>query len=77
MENDPEYKFLGPRFGTSYRQYFVKGTKIRAEMLYRQTIGLEPRTPEEVARDFEVPVEAVYEAIQYCKENENLLRQER
>jgi uncharacterized protein (DUF433 family) len=77
MPGSTDYQYLEPRSCSNYRQLFVKGRRIRAEVLYRETIGLEPRTPEEVAHDFEVPLEAVREAIQYCVENEGLLRQER
>ncbi len=77
MSEPTAYKYLGPRYGSNYRQYFVKGRNLRAETLYRESVGLEPRTPEEVAEDYEVPVEAVYEAIQYCTQHEELLRQER
>jgi hypothetical protein len=49
----------------------------RAETLYRATIGAEPRTPEEVAADFRVPLAVVHEAAHYCLHNEELLRQER
>jgi hypothetical protein len=59
------------------KQLYVKDRRIRAEVLYRETVGEEPRTPEEVARDFEVPLEAVLESIDYCVKNEDLLRQER
>ncbi len=34
-------------------------------------------TPDEVARDYDVPVEAVREAIHYCTHNAALLQQER
>ncbi len=71
------YLHLEPRPGSSYRQLFIKGRKIRAEVLYRETIGEEPRTPEEVARDFEVPLDAVLDAIDYATKNEELLRRER
>lgn len=71
------YQFLEPRPGSNYRQLFVKGRKLRAEILYRATVGSEPRTPEEVSQDFGVPLEAVHEAVQYCLHNEPLLRQER
>jgi uncharacterized protein (DUF433 family) len=77
MSEETQYKYLGPWRGSNYRQFFYKDRKIRAETLYRETVGLEPRTPEEVAQDFDVPVEAVYEAIHYCTHNEDLLRQER
>lgn len=71
------YQFLEPRPGSNYRQLFVKGRKLRAEILYRATVGAEPRTPEEVSHDFDVPLEAVQESIHYCLYNEPLLRQER
>jgi hypothetical protein len=71
------YKCLEPRAGSPYRQLFVRGRKLRAEILYRATVGPEPRTPEEVAYDYNVPVEAVAEAIHYCLHHEEVLRQER
>lgn len=71
------YQHLEPRPGSNYRQLFIKGRKIRAEVLYRETVGEGPRTPEEVASDFNVPLEAVLEAIHYCTHHEDLLRQER
>lgn len=77
MNEQREYKHLGPRLGSRYRQWFVKGRGLPAQALYRATVGLEPRTPEEVAEDFDVPLEAVHEAIDYCLRYEDLLRQER
>jgi hypothetical protein len=75
---EPEYRYLAPRPGSNYRQYYLKDRrKIRAEILYRMTVGPEPRTPEQVATDYKVPVEAVREAIEYCVLNEGLLREER
>ena len=71
------YQHLEPRPGSNYRQLFVKGRKLRAEVVYRQTVGEDPRTPEDVARDYEIPIEAVREAIHYCEHNEPLLRKER
>jgi uncharacterized protein (DUF433 family) len=77
MTEEREYKYLGPRYGSSYKQYFVKGRRIRAEILYGETLEPEARTPEEVAQDYDVPVEAVYEAIRYCQENEDVIDQDR
>jgi uncharacterized protein (DUF433 family) len=77
MNDSHSYKHLARRLGSNYRQLFVKGRRIRAEVLYRQTVGTEPRTPEEVAKAYEVPIEAVQEAIHYCNHNESLLRLER
>jgi uncharacterized protein (DUF433 family) len=77
MSVKTEYQFLESRPGSNYRQLFVKGRKIRAEILYHMTVDSEPRTPEEVARDFRLPVEAVREAIEYSIRNQKLLREER
>jgi uncharacterized protein (DUF433 family) len=77
MSNPNGYEFLERRPDSNYKQLFVKGRKIRAEVIYRQTVGEEPRTPEEVAQGYNLPLEAVLEAIDYCIHNEPLLRQER
>jgi uncharacterized protein (DUF433 family) len=70
-------RHLAPREGSGYRQAFVEGRNLRAETLYRATIGAEPMTPEDVARDYDVPPEAVHEAIHYCLRNAALLQEER
>jgi len=71
-----EYKYLQPKPGSNYSQLFVNG-RIRAEILYRETVGREPLTPEEVAREYGLPIEAVAEAIDYCLRNGELLNGER
>jgi len=69
------YKYLHPKPGSNYKQLFYK--RIRAEVLYRETVGLEPLSPEEVAREYNVPLEAVLESIDYCEKNKELLDAER
>lgn len=76
MSEQNQYKYLTPKRGSNYRQLFVNG-RIRAETIYRETVGLEPLSPEEVAREWDIPVEAVLEAIDYCVRNKELLDQER
>jgi len=71
-----EYEYLKPKAGSNYRQLFVNG-RIRAEILYRETVGPEPLTPAEVAREYGLPIEAVAEAIDYCLHNRELLDGER
>lgn len=75
MDANGEYRFLKPKRGSRYRQLFVG--RIRAEVLYRETVGTEPMTPEDVAREYNVPVGAVLEAIDYCLKNKELLDAER
>jgi hypothetical protein len=70
------YKYLEPKRGSRYQQLAACG-RIRAEILYRETVGPEPLTPEQVAKEYNVPVEAVLEAIHYCEQNRALLDSER
>src|SRR5260370_7026072 len=61
------YRYLAPDPDSSYRQLRVKGRRIFARTLYSLTLGEEGRmTPEEVAADYQLPLEAVREAIAYC-----------
>jgi uncharacterized protein (DUF433 family) len=61
---------LAPNPKSSYRQLFVKGTRIRARVLYGMYVSAEePMTPQEIAAEFNLPPEAVNEAIAYCQTN--------
>ncbi len=61
---------MEPRLGSAYRQLFIKGTRIKARILYGMYMSEEePRTPEEIAADFQLSLEAVQEAIAYCASN--------
>jgi uncharacterized protein (DUF433 family) len=72
-----EYKYLGPRQGSLYRQFFIKGRGLRAESVYADIVGPESLTPEESAQNWNLPLEAVLECIDYCEKNADLLRTER
>lgn len=55
---------------SAYRQLFIKGTRIRAEIIYRAHINQEePRTADQLAADYNLPLEAVREAIEYGRSN--------
>lgn len=77
MTTQIRYQHLEARPRSHYDQLWVKGRHIRAEVLYRATVGSEPCTPEEVAQDYDLPVEAVQEAIDYAVRNQKLLEAER
>lgn len=69
------YSHLETRPGSNYRQPFLKGRRIRVVVMYQAVHDAEePRTPEEVARDFEVPLEAVLEALDYVERNPEVIR---
>jgi uncharacterized protein (DUF433 family) len=72
-----QYPHLEARPGSNYRQLFLKGRRIRAEVMYHAVHGPEPRTPEQVARDFEVPLEAVLEAVEYVERNPAIIQADR
>ena len=64
------YQYLEARPKSPYRQLFIKGTRIQAESIYRAHINAdEPRTAEELAADYGLPLAAVVEAIEYGKSN--------
>jgi uncharacterized protein (DUF433 family) len=63
-----DYKHLAPNPKSAYRQLFLKGRRIRAWILYCDHVA-QDMTPEEIAADRDLPVEAVREAIAYCASN--------
>ena len=77
MATQMQYRYLESRPRSHYQQLWVKGRHMRAEVLYRFTLGEEPRTPEEIAHDYALPVEVVHEAIDYAVHNQALLEAER
>ena len=71
------WHYLAPNPKSCYKQLYVKGTRIRARVLYGWYACAEPMTPEAIAREFNLPVKAVLEAIAYCEENRDFLQAER
>ncbi|HEY3392774.1 MAG TPA: hypothetical protein VGK58_08705 [Lacipirellulaceae bacterium] len=71
------YKFLERNPKSSYKQLFIKGRKIRARQLYGAYMSEEePRTIEQIAADYDVPIEAVKEAIAYCDSDPPEIRED-
>ncbi len=78
MNEKHEYQYLLGDFWSPCKLLFIKDPrKIRADHIYGQMVGEDARTPEEIAADFDLPLEAVYEVVHYCTHNEELIRQER
>jgi uncharacterized protein (DUF433 family) len=76
-ETPREWKYLEHRPGSSYQQLCVKGKRIWAWTLYCEFMNeKEPRTPQQLAEDFDVPLEAVREAIAYCQTDPPELRED-
>jgi uncharacterized protein (DUF433 family) len=71
------YQHLEPRPGSNYRQLFLKGRRIRAAVVDQAIHGPDPFTPEEFAREYQVTLEAVLEALDYVAQNRPFIEQER
>jgi uncharacterized protein (DUF433 family) len=70
--NQTQWKYLEAHPGSSYKQLFIKGTRLRAEIIAGEMEDGEPDnpvTPEEIAAYRNLPVEAIREAIAYCESN--------
>ena len=63
-----QYVYLARKPGSLYKQLVIKERNIFARTLYGMFMSAEePRTLEEIAEDYELPLEAVKEAIAYCQ----------
>jgi uncharacterized protein (DUF433 family) len=74
---ETQYQHLEARPGSNYRQLWLKGRRIRAAVVYEAIYGPDPRSPEEFARDYQLPLPAVLEALDYVTQNLPLVQQER
>ncbi|WP_169980222.1 DUF433 domain-containing protein [Tautonia rosea] len=77
MTTVTQYQYLEPRPGSNYRQLFLKGRRIRAAIVFEAVHGPDPYTPEEFADEFDVPIEAVREALEYANHHLPLIEAER
>jgi uncharacterized protein (DUF433 family) len=74
--NGREWKWLYHYPKSNYKQLSVKGTRIHARTIYGQSVGEDARTPNELAEDFGVPLEAVKEAIEYVESDPPEIRED-
>jgi uncharacterized protein (DUF433 family) len=72
MQNKMGHAYLEARPGSFYRELFVRGVNLRPSRLvaWMKAEGL---TPEQTAADRSLPVEAVLEALDYVKNNADLI----
>jgi uncharacterized protein (DUF433 family) len=62
------YKYLARKPKSVYQQLFIKDRWIAARTLYGKYVSEElPMAPQEIAADYNLPLEAVLEAIAYCE----------
>lgn len=68
---------LAQKPGSVYRQLFINGRNISARTLYGQHVSDgESRTAEQIAADYDLPLDAVREALAYCESDPPEVRQD-
>src|SRR5438105_10103548 len=63
------YQYLSRKPKSLYQQLFIKDRWIAARTLYGMSVGEDAMRPDEIAADYHLPLEAVLEAIAYCRSN--------
>ena len=71
-----KYRYLAVRSGSGYRELFVNGTSTRAQSLVSDMEN-EGLSAEQIAEDYHIPLDAVFEAAEYVHQNEDFLAEER
>jgi uncharacterized protein (DUF433 family) len=75
MQIKKGYAYLEPRPGSFYQELFMRGVNLRPSRLVAW-IEAEGLTPAQAAADRSLPLEAVLEAMDYVKDNAELIAQE-
>ena len=70
-----QWQHLAPRTNTRWQQLFIKGTRIRASVIYSDML-VNQDTPEETADNWDLPLSAIHEVMEYCQTHQALLKQE-
>ncbi|MDJ0728247.1 MAG: hypothetical protein QNJ38_24405 [Prochloraceae cyanobacterium] len=70
-----EWQYLEERSNSWRRQLYIKGKKLLASDIWSDAI-VNKMTPNEVANNKGLPIEAVNEAIAYCQSHQALIEEE-
>ena len=70
-----QWQFLEPRPSSWRKQLYLKGRKLTAFTVWSDTIANKD-TIDETADNWDLPKEAVKEAIEYCENNQEFLKYE-
>ncbi len=70
-----QWQYLEKRPHPWRQQLYIKGRRIKANVIYSDLIVNE-ETPEEAAENWELPLAAIEEVIEYCQTHQELLKQE-
>ena len=70
-----QWQYLEKRPHPWRQQLYFKGKRLKAFDVWI-TMQVEQMTPSEAAEDWDLPLAAVQEAIEYCQNHQELLKQE-
>ena len=70
-----QWQYLEKRPHRWRKQLYFKGKRLKAFDVWMDMM-VNRETPEEAAENWDLPLDAVMEAIEYCKTNQELLRKE-
>lgn len=76
MESKTKWIYLVRKPKSNYQQLFIKDRWIAARTLFGQSQGDDARTPNQLAVDYQLPLEAVLEAIAYCDSSPPEIRED-
>ena len=70
-----QWQYLEQRPHPWRKQLYIKGKRIKASIIYSDLIA-NNETPAEAAENWDLPLAAITEVIEYCETNQELLKQE-
>ncbi len=70
-----QWQYLEKRSHPWRQQLYIKGRRVKASVIYSDMIVNE-ETPEEAAENWDLPLAAISEVIEYCQSHQELLKQE-
>ena len=76
MTSKAKYKHLEKRLEKRSKELFIRETGIRASTIWHDRY-VSRFPPVQIAKDRDIPVAAVYEALMYCQENWESICQEK
>jgi uncharacterized protein (DUF433 family) len=78
LQTTPEienWQYLIARPYAWRKQLYIKGRKLLASTIWRDMIA-NGMSPEQAAKNWDLPLSAIYEAIDYCESHQELLKLE-
>ena len=78
LQNTPEienWQYLVARPHAWRKQLYIKGRKLLASTIWRDMTANQ-MSPEQAAENWDLPLSAIYEAIDYCENHQELLKLE-